>query len=252
MKEITNKPIPEIYKNLYDEKIKGESLFVIVGDLKLKGKYGESMLVFTKDKLYAFDSCFSDNLLIVEYKEIEEAEVKRMYGNAFFKVKLKGENKKKNILRFSYAAAEVGDAAANFVNVINENGFSEAEVEVVKSVYSKQRSFCPKCGRKLPKPDAECINCSSKSHIISKFAKYVAPEKTSLVVCMLLSVVATVLSLVPPYITKIMVDDVIPNKNSQKLIVVLVWLMGVYVFQYIVNGIRSYKLRITGNKLPLT
>ena len=68
---------------------------------------------------------------------------------------------------------------------------------------------------------------------------------------MLLSVVATVLSLVPPYITKIMVDDVIPNKDAQKLIVVLVWLMGVYVFQYIVNGIRSYKLRITGNKITL-
>ena len=174
-----------------------------------------------------------------------------MYGNAFFKVKLKDESKKKNILRFSYAAAEVGDAAANFINVVNENGFSDAEVEVVRSVYMKQRSFCPKCGRKLPNPDAECINCSSKSHIIGKFAKYVIPEKTSLVVCMLLSVVATVLSLVPPYITKIMVDDVIPNKNAQKLIIVLVWLMVVYVLQYIVNGIRSYKLRITGNKITL-
>ncbi len=251
MKETTNRPVPEKFKSLYTEKTKGESLFLIVGDLNLKGKYGESMLAFTKDKLFAFDECFSEQFITVDYKDIEEAEVKRMYGNAFFKVKLKGENKKKNILRFSYAAAEVGDAAANFVNVINENGFSEAEVEVVKSVYSKQRSFCPKCGRKLPKPDAECINCSSKSHIISKFAKYVAPEKTSLVVCMLLSVVATVLSLVPPYITKIMVDDVIPNKDAQKLIVVLVWLMGVYVFQYIVNGIRSYKLRITGNKITL-
>ena len=56
----------------------------------------------------------------IDYKDIEEAEVKRMYGNAFFKVKLKGESKKKNILRFSYAAAEVADAATNFVNVVNE------------------------------------------------------------------------------------------------------------------------------------
>ena len=128
MKETTNRPIPEIYKSLYEEKVKDESLFLIVGDLNLKGKYGESMLVFTKDKLFAFDSCFSDTFITINYKDIEEAEVKRMYGNAFFKVKLKDESKKKNVLRFSYAAAEVGDAAANFINVVNENGFSDAEV----------------------------------------------------------------------------------------------------------------------------
>ena len=31
--------------------------------------------------------------------------------------------------------------------------------------------YCPKCGRKLPSPDADCINCSSKGHIFSKLSK---------------------------------------------------------------------------------
>ncbi len=252
MKEIMNKPIPEIFKKYYDGIFEeGEPLFIIVGDLNIKGKYDESMLVFTKEKIVAFDNCFSEKTLTVSYSNIEEAEVKRMYGNAFFKVKLKGEPRKKNVLRFSYAATEIADAAANFINVINRDGFSTDEVEVVRSVYLKQRSFCPKCGRKLPKPDAECINCSSKNHIIGKFTKYVVPEKVSLVVCMLLSVVATALSLVPPYITKIMVDDVIPNKQAEKLLIIIAWLLFVYVIQYVVNAIRSYKLRVTGSKITI-
>ena len=72
MKETTNRPIPEIYKSLYTEKVKGESLFLIVGDLNLKGKYGESMLAFTKDKLYAFDSCFNESLISIDYKDIKD------------------------------------------------------------------------------------------------------------------------------------------------------------------------------------
>ncbi len=252
METTINKPMPEKFKALYNSIFKDdEALFIIVGDLNIKGKYSDSMLVFTKEKMVAFDDCFNEKTLTVFYSDIEEAEVKRMYGNAFFKVKLKNEVGKKNVLRFSYAATEVGDAAANFINVINKNGFSENEVLVVRSVYLKQRSFCPKCGRKLPNPDADCINCSSKSHIIGKFTKYILPEKSSLVICMLLSVVATALSLVPPYITKIMVDDIIPNKEGKKLLIVIGWLLGVYILQYTVNGIRSYKLRVTGNKITV-
>ena len=71
MKETTNRPVPEKFKSLYTEKTKGESLFLIVGDLNLKGKYGESMLAFTKDKLFAFDECFSEQFITVDYKDIE-------------------------------------------------------------------------------------------------------------------------------------------------------------------------------------
>ena len=69
MKETTNRPIPEIYKSLYEEKVKGESLFLIVGDLNLKGKYGESLLCFTKDKFFAFDECFPNRFITIDYKE---------------------------------------------------------------------------------------------------------------------------------------------------------------------------------------
>ena len=248
---VTNKPIPQKYEPcLYDTVNEGEILFAVVGDLNLKGRYAESLMVFTKDRLVAFDECCENDFYELNYSEIESAEVKRLYGNAVFRVILKN-GKKKTVLRFSYAAAEVADAAAVFVNAVNEGADYLYEAETVKSVYHKQRCFCPKCGRKLPNPESECINCSGKGKIVSKFARYIIPERKSLFVCMLLSVAATALSLAPPYITKIMVDDVIPAKDSSKLITVLISLLGIYIMQYVMNAFRSYKLRLAGDRITL-
>ncbi len=248
---ITNKPLPEKYKSiLYNCVNENDVLFAVVGDLNLKGRYDESLMLFTREKLVAFDQCYDNKFYELSYSEIENAEVKRLYGNAVFRVTLKNK-KKKSVLRFSYASAEVADAAAVFINAVNNGSDYIYEAETVKSVYHKQRCFCPKCGRKLPNPEAECINCAGKGKIVSKFARYVIPEKKSLVICMLLSVAATALSLAPPYITKIMVDDVIPSKNGSKLITVLVALLGIYILQYVMNGFRSYRLRLTGDRITL-
>lgn len=250
MKEISNQPIPRRFAESYSKELGNAALFVVVGDLNLNGKYAQSMLAFTDKRVVAFDECLEGETYSLDYSEIDTAQVKRMYGNAIFKVKLKN-GKKKNLLRFSYAAAEVADAAAVFINAVNSGEDVKEEFETVRSVYHKQRCFCPKCGRKLPNPEAECINCSGKSKVVSKFAKYIVPEKVSLLVCMVLSVLATGLSLVPPYITKIMVDDVIPNKNSAMLVKVLAALLSVYILQYVMNAFRSYKLRLAGDRITL-
>lgn len=251
MNVTVNKPIPDKFADEVQKFFANEAcLFAVVGDLNLKGRYAESVAVFTADRLVAFDECCENSSETVLYSDIEKAEVKRFYGNAVFKVKLKN-GKKKMLLRFSYASAEVADAAAVFINAVNDGCELEQELETVKSVYHKQRCFCPKCGRKLPNPEAECINCAGKGKLVSKFGKYVIPEKFSLLVCMILSVAVTALSLVPPYITKIMVDDVIPGKDAAMLVKVLAALLGVYILQYVITGIRAYKLRLAGDRITL-
>lgn len=252
MSEITNMPIPQKFRDKLYSLVKPEDvLFAVTGDLNLKGKYAESVAVFLKDKVITFDECLQDGYKVTLYSDIKEASIKRLYGNAMFKIRTV-DGKKEDLLRFSYASAEVADAAANFINVTNKNGFSHDEVEVVYAVYNKQRSFCPKCGRKLPKPGAECINCSGRNKVISKFARYITPEKGPLFFCMLLSVITTAMALIPPYITKILVDSVIPQNNLNGLIKIILILAAVYVVQYAVNGWRAYKLRLAGNRIIMS
>ncbi len=247
-KTFSNKPIPEEFLKTAEKILCGEQiLFAVVGDLNLDGKYDSSAFIVTKTRALAIDSKIENGSKCFDFKDIVKVTVKRMYGNAV--IRIKTDEKTETVLRFTYANADIADAAAIFINHINEGLDFDEQLLIVKSTYDKQRSFCPKCGRKLAHPDAECYNCKGKGKIISKLMKYLLPEKWKLIMCIILSVVVTGLSLVPPKITQLMVDDVIPNKDASGLIKIILFLLGVYVVQYVVSFIRSYYLRIAGDKI---
>ena len=187
MKIDTNKPFPSRFQAQYDRVFGQEApLFMVVGDLTLAQQYGECALCFAPDAVYAFDEAHQDGVLRVGYDAIKEAKVKRMYGNATFDVYLK-EGGRKKLVRFTFAAANVADAGADFINGMIAGEDAAELLAGVENTFLKQRSFCPKCGRKLPSPDAECLNCKGKGKMISKFAQYAKPFKKGLIVCMLLS-----------------------------------------------------------------
>lgn len=251
MKILANKPFPEKFRQKYDEIFKDESpLFIITGDLTFEKTYGDSALCFTKTTVWAFDDSFEGGCKSIDYSLIKKARVKRMYGNATFDV-YKKDGKREILMRLSFAAANIADAGADFINGIIEHGFSDELFYAVENTFLKQRSFCPKCGRKLASPDADCINCKGKGKVFSKFLKYALPYKKGLVVCMFLSVFATAMSLVPPYITGYMVDTVLPSGQMNELIKMILFLLAVYILQYTVSAFRSYLLRVTGDRIVI-
>lgn len=251
MSALSTKAIPECFTAKYNELFSdNEPLFNVVGDLSLKRKYGESMLSFGKEGVWAFDNEYKDGYEYYSYADLKEADVKRMYGNAVFTVITK-DDKRKKLIRFTYAAANPADAGKDFINSVIENGYSDELLYAVENTFRRMRAFCPKCGRKLPSPDAECLNCQGKGRMISKFAVYALPYKKNLLICMLLSVFTTAAALVPPYITGRMVDTVLPDKDMDALIKMIILLLCVYIAQYTITALRSYMLRITGDKIVI-
>ncbi len=255
IKTFSNKPVPEKIQEIADKNLENmKILFAVVGDLNLDGKYDESAFFVTETSVLAVDSKHENGCRLYSFDEIEKVIVKRMYGNAIIRIRLKetdesGKNKIEIALRFTYVIADIADAAAVFINNIIKGLEVEEQLLIVKSTYDKQRSFCPKCGRKLASPDADCYNCKGKGKIISKLMKYLMPEKGKLIFCIVLSVIVTALSLVPPKVTQTMVDEILPNNDAKGLIVIILALLGVYVVQYFLGFIRSYFLRIAGDKI---
>lgn len=247
---LSNKPCPQSCEAALDRLRSTEQvLFAVVGDLGMTRRYDESMVCFGEDRLWVMNG--SEEPACYKYADFKEAESKRMYGNAAFSL-LDENGKRHKLLRYTYAAAGPGDAAADFVNAVIEKGFSDEMIYAVQNTFSRLRAFCPKCGRKLPSPGADCLNCKGKAKMISKFAGYAAPYKKGLVVCLLLSIFVTAAALVPPYITGYMVDTVLANRDKSMLIKTILLLLGVYVAQYVVSGIRSYLLRLTGDKIVIS
>ena len=241
----SNKPIPIPLREQLIKLITAEEkpLFAIVGDLQLNAKYGNSALIITDSRLICVEEDLYDDSFFVPICDIDTAKVIRMYGNAVLRID------GVNVLRFSFATVSLMEAAAEYIQKVSKGADFEKELDIIKSTFEKERCFCPKCGRSLIRPGAECINCIGKGKLVKKLWGYVAPQKSALIFCLVLSVVTTSTSLVPPYITKMLVDDVIPNSNLRLLFILVGLLLVVYIIQCGIGALRSHKMRIAGDKI---
>ncbi len=224
---------------------------VVVGDLNLKNKFSRCLLALTEKGIYGFDESVPEAFRSWTYGDIKCATVKRYYGNAMLILTLKTEEsaEKVNFLRFSYREAPLFDAAAGFITNVAEGGDMEEEQHVVEAAMEKQFSVCPRCGRTLIRPGAPCVKCQSKNKLFKKLAKYVMPYKWLLLVCLVISVMTTACSLLPPYMTKILVDEVLPGGNKAGLLWCVLALLFTYVFQYGIGLVRGYYLKVSGQRI---
>lgn len=245
---ITNSKIPEDIRERTEKLLKHNEtlMFALIGDLALDGRYGLSAVIVTEKRVFAYDKSHNDGLLIVNISDIKNSKVKRMYGNALLRVEIDG--KMTDLFRFTYSIASLADAAAEYLVSVSEGKSPEKEIEVVQATFEKMKSFCDKCGRSLSCPGAECINCASKGKLIKKLYIYMAPERNRLIFCLLLSIITTAMALAPPYITKLLVDDIIKNLDYKKLYYAVGALFFIYVVQYTIGTIRGHMMRVSGDR----
>jgi len=244
---LINKPASAETQSIAKKVFKNDDpLFAVVSDLEIDSSYGEGAIYVTKDRIVAIGKSFDGGYLSLDFVNIKKIGVKRMYGNAILKAVTTG-NSSVELMRFTFAMADICDAAADFITKVNEGESAEERFEAVEGTFKNLRSFCPKCGRKLPSPNADCLNCQGKGKMAATMLRYIKPYTGKLVFCVILSVITTVAALVPPYITSLMVDSVIPNGDKMMLIGVIAFLVAVYVVQYGIGALRSYYLRIAGD-----
>jgi len=286
-KIISNQAIPENIndkaKTVFGTK---PPLFAIVGDLLLHGKYGTSVVMANADKIIAFDPSHENELLEIEHSRLLSVENKRLYGNIIFYAYLKvddaeiqqekmhnnltQEQKEKNevpkmrigsrveVFRSTYAAAPVCDALAEYINgligydaSVNKFGNDPKDKDELylscEATFNKSRSLCPNCGRKLASPDIQCLKCAGKKRIISKLWSYLAPTKKILCVALIISAITTALGLAPTYITAILLDNVIPNRDRNGLILIVAGLAGIFLVLRGLGALQGYLFRKVSN-----
>lgn len=219
-------------------------LFIIAGDLTLDAKYGDSLLAVTAKRAFTIDS---DGVVRCEkHCDIDKAEVRRMYGNARL-ILFDKAGEKHEFFRFTYAVATLCDMAAEYISHMANGADAAREYDIVCATYEKLMNICPKCGRTLLHPGADCLNCQSKGRIFKKLVKYVRPELPNLILCVVLSLFTTAMSLIPPTATRNLVDSVLPANDMRSLYTIVGVLFASYVLQYGVGIFRSYRLRVSGD-----
>ncbi len=264
---LKNKPLPEGAKAIVENMLSnGERvLFVIVGDLTKNGRYAETALIFTPDSVTAYDAVPGESKKYM-FSELTEVKSKRMYGNATLSAVM--QNGKREIFyRYTYSVASLCDAAALFISHVRDGENLDDELAVMEVIFERALSVCPKCGRTLLHPGAECIMCRSKVKIVKQLSSYMRPELKKIIFCIFLALITTAMALVPPTITGFIVDVVFPSGSGESniaplnfiakaiggdsarlLIVMIVLLFSTYVLQYGIGIIRAYSFRQIGNR----
>lgn len=246
-KKITDEAILERLKTELSE---GErELFRITTDLLPDGNYGEPLVAFTDSRIISvYPSGNSREVMTVSYSELDGLSIKRMYGNAFL-LAIKKSGEKVSLARATYAVTALFNAAVLFVDKVISGTQADDAIGGVETAYRSFCTVCPKCGRNLVRPGADCLNCASKGKLVSKLAKYVKPEIKVIILSVVMSVMITALSLVPPYVTKMLVDDIIPDKNKKMLYIIVAFLFGTYLVQYLLSAVRGALLRRAGDSI---
>ena len=189
-----------------------------------------------------------------------------MYGNATLSAVMP-DGRREIFFRYTYSTAALCDAAALFINHLNDGAPLNDELAVVLVTIEHAISVCPKCGRKLLHPGAECIRCRSKIKVVKRFAKYITPQLKTIIVCIILSLLTTALSLVPPTVTGFIVDVVFSDGEGKSSVTVLnliadavgpdagrllftmiACLLFTYILQYGFGIVRAYLMRTVGDK----
>ena len=262
-----NKPLPPAAEDLVAKMLDtGEKvLFAIVGDLSIDGKYCDSALIFTDCKVVAYDGS-PERTFSYPFSELLDVQAKRMYGNATLSAVMPN-GKREIFFRYTYSVASLCDAAAMFINRVRDGEELSGEVAIMGVMFERALSVCPKCGRTLLHPGAECIMCRSKKKIVKKLSVYILPHVKTLILCIFLSLLTTAMALVPPIITGFIVDEVFPtgsgstfaplkalkasigaDKPEVLLTVLIAGLLVIYLLEHIISTVRQYLMRTVGDK----
>ena len=85
---------------------------------------------------------------------------------------------------------------------------------------------CPSCNRPLQEGTNVCPLCLDKKKVVSRLLQYAKPYQAQMVLAALLMITTTFIGLIPPFITKVIVDDVLQPKNIGQMLLILVLAIG--------------------------
>lgn len=222
-------------------------LFAVIGDLDLNAHYGQCAVAVGKKGFFVLDMA-KDTVKAFAFSDVSGAVIKRMYSNAYLEI-AKRDGNREIAMRFTFSVASLMDMTAKFISSVSGGKSVDDEMQIVSATYEKLMCVCPKCGRRLLRPGAPCIKCQSKGRVFKKFAPYVVPEKWSLLACLAIILIMAAIQLVPPYTTKMIIDDIIPSGASSKLALLVLVMLVCYIVHYSLAGLMQYILCKSGGRI---
>ncbi len=271
--------IQEYLKSLSEKE--ADIRVAVSSDMNLDGDFEESWLLATDNRVLVFSGNHVQQPELIydlPIEDIKDIELKNYIGNGILEIHT--ADRAIELLRFSKTAFIENELAEvpNAINALREKNGQKVEKRGRRGGerehhdghsqgYSYGHSYhsygarrCENCGKIMHR--GVCSNCLEKRTLLARLFGYLRPYKTLALIAFTLTLLTTVLGIIPTYITKMLIDDVfVPAVGAiddgltpgPEIFSKLNWLVLAILCVYIVNtGLgtaRNYMMRWLGNKV---
>ena len=200
----------------------GESVRIAAAtDLTEDLRFEERWLVVTDQRLMRFDTNGAragsgagegagnggagNGNASIEFSDAKSAAVEELVGSGRINVVI--GNEEVEVIRYTPSQrAKFARIARGIDQLIKE--------EPVDMQGEVDRTRCDQCGRLLPEPNGICSACTNRLAMMARIARYALPFKGRLALMVFLSLLFTLAELGPPYIMRIIIDDVLVDPGA--------------------------------------
>lgn len=222
----------------------------IQADLTPKGAFGEDWLVLTARRLLAF-SHDADGPFVaridVALEEVRNPVTDSRIGGGALMARLDGQTVE--VIRYTLSKARSFNRIAKYLQKTEsffhpKAGQEKPAERPVLEEPKEHESNCPKCGMALREGTSVCPKCLNKRKVIWRIFSYLKPywKQTSLLWVLILA--GTGLSLIPPYLHKMLVDDVIVPGSEIRTVEERIRMLGFLVLALLATRVLGQAFTI--------
>ncbi len=191
----------------------------VATDLTPDGSFGEQWLLIDDANLHVISrkQSQSEERFNFPLEKIEDAQIEPCVGNALLRVTIQG--KQENILHFSNELTEQFALVAHYLRQRAENG-----PDVPIPDLGAEEHKCLSCGKRLLDPSMKvCPSCIKRGQVMRRLVHLAKPYWKDTVIHFALMFMLVFVDLLPPYLTRILIDQVLTTEAHTEW---LVWLVG--------------------------
>ncbi len=198
-------------------------LFSVRSDLTMDGTAHDVWVIVTQSKIFAVPTGNQQTASITGpflLKDIQKTRTFHTVGSAFLQLLIDGVYV--DVVRYSNARREMfGKVRAELERMVDGKPLN------TEALMRASELVCPDCGLPLPARRAVCPRCSGGRNIFFRLLNMMKPYRRFIVSLLTMMVVGVGLDLLPPYLTRILVDKVlIPKEHINWLPMILLGLVG--------------------------
>lgn len=187
----------------------GERLLLTAeSDIDRRGRFGLRWLVVTDRRVLTFgaDGQAEGPELELRLDQIDSVGTEHLVGQVSVHAETDGQ--RLELLRCTNSRS---GTFGKIVKCLNDARREEREPSFE---FEEERKVCPQCGRLLPEQDSFCPACLKKHEVLARFWHYLRPHWPKVALLSGILVAGTVFGLAPPYVTKILVNDLVAAQEG--------------------------------------